>query len=147
MSHLPIRETLQQLSDQVRKLALVEPQFPEAYCDVASFFLYDFLAKKGVRSELVSCVVEQRGHTLIRLQGEILVDFTAHQFLSLREYTDDEYGYPLIAGPREELEELGYTRVHVLTEKEKVRVYSDALPTLCKLLERYQEKIVERSQK
>lgn len=132
------------LSAEVRKLAWVEPNFPEAYCDLTCVFLFEYLFLQGVEARIYQCGVEGRYHYFLEILtpiGELVVDFTAHQFSSLQEYTEETYGAPLLVERLSEIVHLGYTEIRLLEYDEVRDLQRSVEKELVRILARYRKKI------
>lgn len=87
--------------------------FPEAYCDVTTALI---LNDRNRMWQIMGCynarprcgMVEGRGHIWVQMGG-LNIDFTAHQFATLRPHVQFIDGYHVLLGSDSDLQSLGYT--------------------------------------
>lgn len=88
------------------------PDFPEAYCDVATAQILNDRNRMwqimGAFNARHRCGrVEGKGHIWVKF-GDLNIDFTAHQFPSLRSHVSNVDGYRVLVGSDSYFQSLGF---------------------------------------
>jgi len=103
---IPILVLIRSLIPSVRPLRDANPEFPEGFCDVvtAQITLIHRIGGVGVHCG----TVEREQHIWVRFQSGLNIDFTAHQFDSLKPYVRNVDGFYVLVGTDAYLKSLGY---------------------------------------